>query len=422
MQIKARNIVFVHGIFGWGPDELGPLPYWGDALSQFDRQFDVHEAKCGPISSFHDRACELFAQIRGGAVDYGAEHSAAAGHARISPTLHFEDGFVSDWSAQNPIVLVGHSAGAHACLQLQTLLAQDFWRIGTSADWVEAVVCVAGVLNGSTLTYKFGCDESTGLITGAPERLINATVDIIDYANRLRSFLPFGAGPSGIKLWLDQWRGDTERFVSGADNLAYDLTLQGCREANSRFETHKSSYYLSLVTSERLQEPIIPYLNIKVPFAPKHWGDMNPLLRGGATYQAEEADFAARPIPNWGTTSDLSIDAWRENDGAVSSISQRYPFTHHDEPLGGKDIFGRAEIEKGKWYFERVENVVGQRFDHLDPAFGGLFKPRVRDAHKLLYQKLSDKLSGRETESAVDRLVGSHDAASRTPRREGTAP
>jgi hypothetical protein len=34
--VKAKHIVFVPGLFGWGPGELGGFPYWGGALSQFD--------------------------------------------------------------------------------------------------------------------------------------------------------------------------------------------------------------------------------------------------------------------------------------------------------------------------------------------------------------------------------------------------
>ena len=30
--MKANHIVFVHGLFGWGPGELGGIPYWGGAL------------------------------------------------------------------------------------------------------------------------------------------------------------------------------------------------------------------------------------------------------------------------------------------------------------------------------------------------------------------------------------------------------
>src|SRR3974377_2390745 len=71
LGLKSRKIIFVHGIFGWGENEL-PFSYWGDALAQFAApRFEAHEVKCGPVSSFHDRACELFAQIKGGDFIYG---------------------------------------------------------------------------------------------------------------------------------------------------------------------------------------------------------------------------------------------------------------------------------------------------------------------------------------------------------------
>jgi triacylglycerol lipase len=123
--MKANHIVFVPGLFGWGPGELGGFPYWGDAMEPFN-DFHTHWVKCGPISSFHDRACEVFASIKGTKIDYGADHSAEAGHAQFSRDLTGH-GLVSDWSEDNPVILVGHSAGAQTCLQLQQLLADQFW-------------------------------------------------------------------------------------------------------------------------------------------------------------------------------------------------------------------------------------------------------------------------------------------------------
>ena len=35
--MKAKHIVFVPGLFGWGPGELGGFPYWGGAMEQFDK-------------------------------------------------------------------------------------------------------------------------------------------------------------------------------------------------------------------------------------------------------------------------------------------------------------------------------------------------------------------------------------------------
>jgi hypothetical protein len=239
------------------------------------------------------------------------------------------------------------------------------------------VVCISGVLNGSTLAYGFGCDPVTGVLTDHPERLIRATVDI---ANRVPK-IPL----AGVDLWLEQWN-DRKAFVSGKDNLAYDLTLSGCHVANAAFSTNPNSYYLSLVTSMPTEWP--RWLGIPLP---RLIGGINLLLAGSATYQAEVVNFVpgALPLPNWGTTSELQIDAWRENDGAVSAISQRFPFTHHSEPFGREGFFDGAPIEKGKWYFEKVENVTGMRFDHLDPGFGARMKWGFAAAQRELYQKLA---------------------------------
>ena len=63
-------VIFVHGIMGFGPEELGPLRYWGTAF-QVPSPLPRYEASLGPISSAHDRACELAAQIKGGGMKIG---------------------------------------------------------------------------------------------------------------------------------------------------------------------------------------------------------------------------------------------------------------------------------------------------------------------------------------------------------------
>ncbi len=393
--MKARHIVFVHGLFGWGPGELGGLPYWGDALSQFDPAFVTHEAKCGPLSSFHDRACEVFAQTKGGRVDYGESHCAKAGHPRFSRT--YDRGFFPDWSADNPVILVGHSAGAQTCLQLQALLAEDFWGIGSNADWVEAVVSVAGVINGSLLTYMF-CDPLTGVLRENPSMIIGKALNFLSGLAALPT--PF---PKPLDLYLDQWTGDPHQplvdmlsrldhsaFVSGRDNLAYDLTLQGCAQANEKFKTNPGSYYFSLVTDAAHEERFLG-----LPWLKKSWRPditINPILYKPAIYQSQEVDFPSPPLPGWGD-GDLSLGKWRDNDGAVSVISQLYPFTGGPAPVGGEGVFARGSaLERGKWYFDYLDHSIGHRFDHFDPVVGSRLKPldlTLRDAQREIYKKLS---------------------------------
>lgn len=46
------------------------------------RGYEVYTATVGPIVSNWDRACELYAYIKGGRVDYGKIHSEKYGHSR----------------------------------------------------------------------------------------------------------------------------------------------------------------------------------------------------------------------------------------------------------------------------------------------------------------------------------------------------
>lgn len=397
MALRSTHIVFVHGFFGWGPHEFCGLPYWGDALEQIGEPFATHEAKVGPLSSFHDRACELFAQIAGGRVDYGAEHSAEARHSRYS--REYNEPLAPDWSKENPVILVGHGAGAQTAMQLQTLLAQDFWNRGTSADWIEAVVSVAGAINGTLLPYKLGCDRGNGKLRRAPSQVIATSLN----------FLGMAAGvPSAMRkpfdLYLDQWtNGETDvqeaisrldrgPFVSGEDNLGFDLTLQGCRRANGKFKSHPNTYYLSLVTNATHVSGAFG-----VPWFGRSWrpdSTINPILWQSALYQAREASFFMPPIVGWGG-GDLALAHWRPNDGAVSVISQRYPFTAREEPVGGEGVFGRRNLKRGRWYYEYLDRAVGKRFDHFDAIIGAQLKPWVpglREAHREMYLRLGETL------------------------------
>jgi hypothetical protein len=114
---------------------------------------------------------------------------------------------------------------------------------------------------------------------------------------------------------------------------------------------------------------------------------MNPSLAATAAYQGVVVDFDIPPIPGWGS-GDLVIEKWRENDGAVSSISQRYPFTAGNHPIGGEGIFERDAIQKGKWYYEKVASFTGRSFDHLDVGFGCFTDPSLVGVQKKLYRNI----------------------------------
>jgi triacylglycerol lipase len=255
---------------------------------------------------------------------------------------------------------------------------------------------VAGVLNGSLLPYRFGCDLQSGLMTGMASDIIARTIDFVD----LLAGQPSGAREN-LDLCLDHWtqgagyeasaleRLDHGRFVAGEDNLAFDLTLQGCRKANEAFASHPKTFYLSLVTNATRTRGWfgLPWLDGVQPVR-----TISPLLFLSAIFQAREIAFDAPPIPGWGA-GDLEMEKWRPNDGAVSSISQRYPFSAKAEPVGGSAIFARGSaLERGRWYFEELETSFGRSFDHFDPVIGARLKPSMREPHREIYRRLGKTL------------------------------
>ena len=131
------------------------VDYWGAFAVQRELETadTAHAARsihvcssAGPVSSLHDRACELFAYIKGGRVDYGAEHSHAFGHERYGRE---EAGVYPQWSAAHPVHLIGHSMGGNTILFLQAMLTHHLLgqHRDTSADWVRSVTTLSSPLS-----------------------------------------------------------------------------------------------------------------------------------------------------------------------------------------------------------------------------------------------------------------------------------
>ena len=121
-----ETIVFVHGFLGWGRDE-NIVDYWNDdIIKKHFPNHKTHIASVGAISSNWDRACELYAQIKGGTVDYGGLHSSTCNHKRYGRTY---EGFFPEWSVSNPIILIGHSMGGQTIRQLEKLI-----QVGDSGE------------------------------------------------------------------------------------------------------------------------------------------------------------------------------------------------------------------------------------------------------------------------------------------------
>jgi triacylglycerol lipase len=169
-------IMLVHGFAGWGRQELhGKFFYWGGfrdiQTDLINNGYETMTASIGPFSSNWDRACELFAQIKGGRVDYGQAHSNQFGHARYGRAYA---GMYPQWGEINAqtgqvhkLHLVAHSLGGPTVRLLAQLLEQgsDSEQAATSqgqlsplfaggkTGWIDSITTISSMHNGASAAY-----------------------------------------------------------------------------------------------------------------------------------------------------------------------------------------------------------------------------------------------------------------------------
>ena len=183
---KDDPVVFVHGLMGWGQRAgiNAVLPYWGmttGSLTSYLNSlgYETYSATVGPISSAWDRACELYAQLTGTTVDYGAAHAAAHDHARYGIT--YDQPLFAGWGTKRAVNLVGHSFGGATTRQFLELMANGSAEevaaakaagtapsplfTGGKRSWVHSMTEIAAPHNGTTFI------ESNGAIMDAATNL-----------------------------------------------------------------------------------------------------------------------------------------------------------------------------------------------------------------------------------------------------------
>lgn len=339
-------IVLVHGMFGFGADEFGQLRYWGSALDVPSPLLRI-EASVGPISSAHDRACELAAQLKGVRVDYGKVHATAQGHERFGRDYRGK-ALWPEWDEKHPLHLIGHSLGASTGRALQYLLATDYWGWGSSERWIASISSISGPLNGSTAVYYFGADAETGLIprgAGITPLLRLLELYTADSSQLLDIVYDFD---------LDHWgymrreeenlieylrRVGQTQFFWGPDNAFYSASLQSAYRDNARWKTFANTYYFSYVAEHTFR------LRPGGSYYPSPL--MNAILHPPAWYMGS-LRFPEPPIP----AKDFKSSDWWENDGLVPTFSQRFPHTNGHHPTG-KVVTSKtaaSEFLAGRWY------------------------------------------------------------------------
>lgn len=358
-------IVLVTGFTGWGRSELDGYKYFGgfSDIQQYLRNegYTVYTLAPSPFASNWDRACELYAMIKGGTVDYGQAHAAQYGESRYGPTY---PGIYPQWGPNNKIQLVGHSMGGQTIRMLVQLLEQGYPAekalpghsslFDGGKHWVDSVTTISTPNNGTTLADSINqfLPYTQDLVAG-----IAAVAGIS--GSDTQHFYDLGLEMFGLQQQPgESFSAYLKRVFSSnvwktKDISAYDLSTKGAAWINSWVHAQPDVYYFSWATMDTHKQMFTGH-------QVGNWS-MMPLLWPTAHVIGEYTDAIA------------NNSSWWPNDGVVNTISQRGPTIDSTDQIVNYN--GTPQI--GKWnymgilHYDHLE-VVGQNFTNMNSFYSNL--------------------------------------------------
>ncbi|OZJ06134.1 hypothetical protein BZG36_01016 [Bifiguratus adelaidae] len=343
------------------------------SLSKRRRLIYVFPGQC---SSVHDRACEVFYQLKGGRVDYGEQHSQEYGHDRYG---RYYEGLYPQWDQDHPLHFVGHSLGGPTLYKLQELLAAGHLTYtrpnGSMArpneHWILSLTGISAPFRGTTAVYLLGA---------RPAPHVKGSVRVLSFGGILyrllhlyQYFVPLYIQRHIYDLKVEHW-GFGRRssllqcliqspWAEGTDNAPYDLTVQarwddweGGKEGRKKWKgvgtrTWYRTYATSMTSSSPLRQSTD--VNSQPYHIPTFWPLVMTLLQ--APWQFFKSfplivlalfvgHYNVSPFQSSHVTDASDIDSekaklatehanafriheWYENDGLVSKIAQYHPGT-----------------------------------------------------------------------------------------------
>ena len=363
--------VFISGILGTGEYSSFEhiLPYWGlfqgDLLQHLEEETgsECYGTSVGPFSSAWDRACELYAQLAGGRVDYGKAHSEAMGHERYG---RIYEPLFEGWGRGRPVHLLGHSFGGATARLFAQLCAEGSQEErdataegeelsplfqGGMLDRILSITALSSPHNGTTAIATIQKDQPLW-----PFVPIYTFLNLVGTLPVLNGVYDMHLEHFGLSNPAGQYRGNTpsqkklKAFLQSRDHATADLSLDGAEELNRNLPVRPELYYFSyasaLDTKElRSGKQMIPLKELKDPLLAFYAVQMG-MATGFARKRTRVEDRPADRIK-------ASVEyepLWLQNDGAVPLASALYPFGQ-----SRKEYEDGEAIEPGIWHVMPVK-------------------------------------------------------------------
>lgn len=390
--------VMIHGYSGWGQydERYEETPYWGLTLTDFRMMFDrwdqdIYMPSVGPHSSAWDRACEIYAEITGTRVDYGAAHSEKCGHERFGED-YTGRALIPDfeWDDDHPVNLVGHSFGGNTARVLLDLLADGAPEeveatgdetsplfTGGHSGRVFSLTTIASPSNGATLVNAV---LENGEATG------NSFSQSSNYDAHLEHF-GISADDHNTRESVDAAIAETG-FYEHYDSAVNDMQVDRACAMNAEIELQPDVYYFSYYGCRT--ETDGSGVSVPTDKMCRYLKDQAAVI---GAYSGKTAGSYSDGYGKAKETKEVPVqkldEEWQPNDGTVNVVSAYCPY--HLDADGNRvydehvEYSGTGAAEPGVW------NILPE-FDMDHYGFiGGIYSEDIFEVRQI-YQDLHDRL------------------------------